>query len=332
MVANKKLPRWVGKAFWLCILVFWGCSDPGGPDDFEKTTYVYKRVDGVPLHADVYRSRGIRVQPVLVWLHGGALIFGTREHVLGDLRSLCQREGYTLVSLDYRLAPETKLPGIIGDIRDGLRWIREQGPRLFQSDQQRMVVAGESAGGYLAMTTGYAVQPPPRALVTYWGYGDIAATWYTEPSPFYRERLPLLSEEELLRLQVPGTRIITQSGPGSATYQNRTRYYTHLRQHGLWVQAVTGLDPNADRAELRQYAPLYNVSVSYPPLLMIHGTEDEDVPHGESAAMARVLTRHGVAHELLSVAGGGHRLEGAPAEARRAARARARAFIREHLH
>lgn len=332
MVANGKPIRRLEKAFWLCFLVLWGCSDPGGRDDFEKTTYVYKRVDGVPLHADVYRSRRTRMQPILVWLHGGALIFGTREQILGDLRSLCQREGYTLVSFDYRLAPETKLPEIIADVRDGLRWIRDQGPTLFRSDPRRMVVGGESAGGYLALVAGYTVQPPPNALVSYWGYGDIAATWYTQPSPFYRDQAPLLSADELLRLEVPSADIITQSAPASSGYRNRTRYYTHLRQHGLWVQAVTGFDPAEDRAELRRYAPIHNVSADYPPLFMVHGIEDKDVPHNESVAMASALASHHVPHELVSVPGGDHRLEGASVEASGAARARARAFVRSHLN
>ena len=45
-----------------------------------------------------------------------------------DIRDLCRSEGYALVSLDYRLAPEVKLPGIIDDVNDAFRWLRTQGP------------------------------------------------------------------------------------------------------------------------------------------------------------------------------------------------------------
>ena len=37
-----------------------------------------------------------------------------------------------VVSIDYRLAPETKLPAIVEDVRDACRWVRERGPKLFR--------------------------------------------------------------------------------------------------------------------------------------------------------------------------------------------------------
>jgi dipeptidyl aminopeptidase/acylaminoacyl peptidase len=46
----------------------------------------------------------------------------------------------------------------------------------------------------------------------------------------------------------------------------------------------------------------------YPPTLLIHGTQDTDVPHEQSVAMDRELARHKVAHEFISVSGGGHGL------------------------
>ena len=46
--------------------------------------------------------------------------------------------GYAIVSIDYRLAPETKLPGIIDDLRDAFRWVREQGPSRFGIDPERI--------------------------------------------------------------------------------------------------------------------------------------------------------------------------------------------------
>src|SRR5437868_3728102 len=73
---------------------------------FVKKTYTYKTVDGVPVQADCYRPGDTKVRPVLVWIHGGALIVGSRDSVPRPLRDLCRAEGYALVSLDYRLAPE----------------------------------------------------------------------------------------------------------------------------------------------------------------------------------------------------------------------------------
>src|SRR5262245_43111214 len=91
---------------------------------FQKKTYVFKTVGDVKIHADVYRADDTKVRPVVVWLHGGALIVGSRDSVARHLLDLCRAEGYVLVSFDYRLAPEVKLPGIIEDVQDAFRWLR----------------------------------------------------------------------------------------------------------------------------------------------------------------------------------------------------------------
>src|SRR5262245_31895392 len=96
-----------------------------------KKTYTYKTVDGVEIQADVYRANDMRVRPVLAEFHGGALIMGSRVGVPKNLLELCRNEGFALVSFDYRLAPEVKLPAIVEDVEDALRWLRTKGPDLF---------------------------------------------------------------------------------------------------------------------------------------------------------------------------------------------------------
>ena len=80
-----------------------------------KSTVAYREVEGHKILADVYRPAGDDVRPVVVWLHGGALVFWNREYIHSEVRALAEENGYALVSFDYRLAPETKLPGIISD-------------------------------------------------------------------------------------------------------------------------------------------------------------------------------------------------------------------------
>jgi len=132
---------------------------------FNKKTHVYKTVGPIKIEADVYRAEDEKVRPIVVWIHGGALIMGSRTSVPSDLLNLCRTEGYALVSLDYRLAPEVKIPAIIEDVQDAFRWLREQGPKLLHIDPERIVVTGGSAGGYLTLMTGICVKPRPRALV-----------------------------------------------------------------------------------------------------------------------------------------------------------------------
>jgi acetyl esterase/lipase len=176
------------------------------------------------------------------------------------------------------------------------------------------------------MMTGICVDPPPKGLVAYWGYGDVDGAWYTKPSEHYR-KLPLVSRAEAY--QAVGGKVLTGTTP--ANQGSRGRYYLYLRQNGLWTREVTGFDPEREAIRLNPYCPVRNITALYPPILMIHGTRDRDVPCQKSRDMAEELARHGVRHELITVEGGGHGLGGGDPEDISRARARALAFIRNYL-
>src|SRR5262249_39381429 len=59
-------------------------------EDLEKKTYAYKTNRDVEIHADVYRPGDTKVRPALVWIHGGALILGSRAGVPKQLLDLCR--------------------------------------------------------------------------------------------------------------------------------------------------------------------------------------------------------------------------------------------------
>lgn len=294
-------------------------------DPLPKQSYTYKTVDGIAIQADVYRPDDAKVRPVVVWIHGGALITGSRTSVPGNLLELCRTEGYALVSLDYRLAPEVKLPAIIDDVKDAFRWLRAE--KQLHLDPDRIVVTGGSAGGYLTMMTGFCVQPRPRALVAYWGYGDVDGDWYTKPSEFYRKSTPLIDRDEAEK--AVGGKVLT--GTDATTQKGRGQFYRYLRQNGTWTQRVTGFDPATEPRKLDPFCPVRNITPEYPPILMIHGTVDTDVPYECSAEMARELTRQKLRHELITVEGAGHGLAGGDKKKAEEAHARALAFIREQL-
>jgi acetyl esterase/lipase len=293
---------------------------PAGPQ-----TVVYKTAGETKIEADVYGADD-RVRPAVVWIHGGALIMGNRKGVPGQLLDLCRREGCVLVSLDYRLGPEVKLPEIAADVRDAFGWLRTEGKKRFHVDPERIAVTGGSAGGYLTLLSGTFATVRPRALVAYWGYGDVDGDWYTRPSEHYR-KAPLVDRADALK--AVGHGVLT--GTTADNLEGRRRYYLYLRQKGLWTKEITGFDPQREKTKIDPYCPVRNVTTDYPPTVLIHGTEDTDVPYEQSAAMARELARHKVKHELVTVTGAGHGLSGGDKAAVAEANRKAIDFLREQL-
>src|SRR2546427_9367298 len=146
-------------------------------DQPEKQTVIYKKAGSLEIKADVYNYANTKTRPVVVSLHGGALIMGHRENIGSVLKNFVITNGYVLVSFDYRLAPETKLPAIIEDIEDAFRWLRREGPERFHIDPERIAVTGGSAGGYLTFTNRYRAQPPPRVLPAFYCHGELIRDW-----------------------------------------------------------------------------------------------------------------------------------------------------------
>jgi acetyl esterase/lipase len=273
-----------------------------------KQTVTLKTVGDCDVRVDVYRPAGGATCPAVLWLHGGALIFGDRSAISPGQLPLYLEAGFAIVAADYRLAPEAKVEAIIEDLRDAYAWVRQTGPAAFGIDPSRIAVVGHSAGGYLTLISGVCVDPRPRALVSFYGYGDIASAWYSRPSAHYCQE-PLVPEAEARR-GVRG-RVIAGAPFGSPQAETRGRFYLYCRQQGVWPQEVTGHDPDAEPSWFDPFCPLRNVTAAYPPTLLIHGDEDTDVPFEQSALMAEELARHGVEHQFLALRGSGHGFDGA---------------------
>jgi acetyl esterase/lipase len=289
-----------------------------------QESFTYKTVGACTLKADVLGISKSEFRPVVVWIHGGALMMGNRGQIDRRLRTKLLDAGYTVVSIDYRLAPETKLPAILEDLEDALTWVRQRGPELFHVDARRMAVMGGSAGGYLTLVSGYRLKPAPTVLVSFWGYGDIGADWYGKPDPFYSKQ-PAVSKEEAYGA-IGGPVISESSGRN-----NRGRFYLYCRQNGIWAKEVAGIDPKKDEKALDTFCPIRNVTAKYPPTLLIHGTSDTDVPYEQSATMAEELKRQGVEHDLITVKDGRHGLAGSPAPIVADINHRAIAFVNKHM-
>ena len=262
-----------------------------------KKTFTYKTVHGLSIEADVYRGAGNDVRPIVVWIHPGALIVGSRAMLPADELDRLLRARLVVVAIDYRLAPETKLPEILLDIEDAHRWVRENAA-LFQGDPSRVAVLGASAGAYLALMAGARVQPPVKAVVSLYGYGDIAGDWYSRPDPFYLT-LPRVSKEQAYR-GIGGGELT--NGP----VRDRNDFYIYLRQNGLWPREVVGFDPDTEASKYLPFAAERLVTSTYPPTLLAHGDADVDVPFQMSERMAAILKQRGVEHRLIRMRGFNH--------------------------
>ncbi|MFI4849088.1 MAG: alpha/beta hydrolase [Gimesia chilikensis] len=274
------------------------------PANKKMKTFTFKKVGDLEIKADVHRADDNKTRPVMVWFHGGALIVGHRGGVSGRVLKDMLNAGYTVVSFDYRLAPETKLPEIIADLEDGFTWLHEKGPDLFNVDTSKVAVSGGSAGGCLTMIAGYRAQPRPTVLVPFWGYGDLIGDWIGKPSPHDRHQTNITKAEAL---QQVGDGAIADS---RESQKNRGEFYKYCRQHGTWPQAISGWDHHRNPEKFYPYMTLKNVTKDYPPTLMVHGTEDTDVPYEQSTLMAEQLKQHGVEHQLVTIPGGEHGLVG----------------------
>jgi acetyl esterase len=85
-----------------------------------------------------------------VWLHGGGWIMGDLEGFDHVCRALANAAGHSVLSVDYRLAPEHPFPAGLEDARTALRWACGPGARELGHDPGRVVIGGDSAGGNLA--------------------------------------------------------------------------------------------------------------------------------------------------------------------------------------
>jgi acetyl esterase len=101
----------------------------------------------IPLR--IYRPAGAAPLRTILFAHGGGWVLGSLDHADVDCRCLALDTGCVLVSVEYRLAPEHPFPAGLEDLHAAARWTASE-IGAFGGDPERIVVAGDSAGGNLA--------------------------------------------------------------------------------------------------------------------------------------------------------------------------------------
>ncbi|GGH26869.1 alpha/beta hydrolase [Paenibacillus segetis] len=259
-----------------------------------KETRIYKELDEGSISADIYYVGSN--SPIIIYIHGGALIFGTRTWLSEEQIDYYAQAGFSVVSIDYRLAPETKLDSIIEDIRDAVDWVKTKARVWYDFDTDHIAVMGGSAGGYLSLLVG-TMDIKPQAIVSFYGYGDILGEWLAQPSEYYCRR-PIINRNSASDYVGDGE--ITEGS------WERFNFYLYCRQQGDWIYEVTGMDRINDREELLKYIPIEHVTAEYPPTLLLHGDHDTDVPYEQSVIMYEKLKEYGVTTKLVTIEGADH--------------------------
>jgi acetyl esterase len=121
----------------------------GEPDELARVENVSIPGPGGDLPQRVYASGFGGVRPALIYFHGGGWVFGNLDTHDAVCRALAKESGAVVISVDYRLSPESKFPAALNDSHAATVWAAENAERL-GIDARRIAVGGDSAGGNMA--------------------------------------------------------------------------------------------------------------------------------------------------------------------------------------
>ena len=222
------------------------------PDDMPGMAHIEDCVidgPGRPIPIRIYCPAITSGAPVLVYFHGGGMVMGSNHSFEPLARTLAAQTDATVVSVDYRLAPESPAPAQFDDAYAATEWVASRADQL-GVDANRLVVAGDSAGGSLAAAVALAARDrdgPPIfcQLLMYPGLDrDLDA-----PSVRALADAPLLSRDDI--------------------------EYMH-------ALADTGADPAVDQYRVPAYA---NDLTGLPPAIVVTAECDPIRDWGERYAM-----------------------------------------------
>ncbi len=256
----------------------------------------YAVADGNSLKLDLHLPAS-RQAPLIVWVHGGAWRAGSKTDMpLGKLID----QGYGIASVDYRLSVVAPFPAMIHDIKAAIRFLRAQSAE-YGYDATRVAVAGSSAGGHLAALVG--VTNGVKALE-----GTVGT--HLDQSSDVQATISLFGASNLMT-------ILSQSKPQG------------LKMRVPALQLLLGGQPE-EKPELAKLAsPVEHLDAKDPPLLLIHGDADPQMPPEQSQELAAACKKAGVQVRLEIIPGAVH---GGKAFFDEKRTALMKAFLDESLH
>lgn len=283
---------------------------PSGVVGFADLTYA-SLAGYRPLTLDLYRPASTTpAHPLVIYVHGGGWQSGHTRHSgafenwPGTLASIAAR-GYVVASLEYRLSAEAPFPAAIQDVKAAIRWLRTHAAE-YGIDKQHVVIWGGSAGGQLAALAGTscgvkALEPPGAEANQRPEPGAAVAGSATVPAA--------KPESDCVQGVIAWYGVFDFSKlpkPSGAPVEGPARYL------GC---ALSKCSPDW----LAAAGAVTYVDSKDPPVLMIHGVNDQTVSIQQSRDYLAVLRAKGVAAELVEIPAVDHSFIGATPEATRQA-------------
>ncbi|MBI3911002.1 MAG: alpha/beta hydrolase [Armatimonadetes bacterium] len=265
-----RLRQWPGHVLLISVLIAVAAVPrvAQGQEPSVRKDVVYGEVDGQKLLLDIYpATKGAGARPALLLIHGGGWSGGNKGAYAG-VAPLFTREGYTVISVGYRLAPRYHYPAQVDDVQRAVRWVRAHANEL-SIDPERIGALGHSAGGHLVQMLG------------------VRDT---------REN----SDPKLAHYSSRVKCVVNVFGPTDLTstvFPNVTNGILHN-----FLGKTRAQDPQV----YRDASPITFVGKSSAPTLFCHGTEDPLVPLSQSVLCMEALRRAGVEAKIVVVEGAGH--------------------------
>lgn len=199
--------------------------------------------------------------PTLFMVHGGGFLGGEKDNLAPLARRFAQ-QGYAVVLVEYRLAPEYVYPSQVQDAFCALSWLYASA-QAYGFDSDQVVAVGESVGGSLVTLLG-AVDDPRRHLE------GCAYDW-----------------PEGARLQ------------GVVAFYPVTNFA--LTAYDAFFVPYLGVSPEQAPELWAEASPLQWIDGCEPPFLVVHGSWDLRVPSSESRNLVDVLRAHEIDAELMVI-------------------------------
>jgi acetyl esterase/lipase len=233
----------------------------------------YADIAGKKLLLDLYMPAGKKDPYLIVWIHGGAWRSGSKESPPKGMLPF----GYALASINYRLSEEAIFPAPIHDIKAAVRFLRGNAKKYgYRSD--KIILWGSSAGGHLAALTGTTNNDPELE-------GNLGL--YAKESSSVQAVIDFFGPSNFLT-------ILTQSTP-----------------HGLSVRApalklLLGKPVEEVPDMAKKASPVYQVDSTDPPMIIVHGDQDIQVPVNQSLELVAAYKKNNLPVQLEVIPGAGH--------------------------